>query len=113
MHNIKQLSIYTLARKNLRSIALLQKNCQGFGDLTDQMQRAAISVISNIAEGAGCHTDKQFRRFLSYAKASNNEIAAQLDILCDLGRLADQHPLIDEIDKLSAMIEMLIRRLSG
>ena len=113
MHNINKLHIYTLARQNLRAIAQLTRNRRGFGDLTDQIQRAAISVISNIAEGAGSSTDKQFRRFLGYAKASNNEIHAQLDILCDLGHMTDDNRLIDEVDKLSAMIEKLIQRLSG
>ena len=114
MHNINKLHIYTLARQNsARDRTAHTDTRRRFGDLSDQIQRAAISVISNIAEGAGSSTDKQFRRFLGYAKASNNEIHAQLDILCDLGQMTGDNRLIDEVDKLSAMIEKLIQRLSG
>lgn len=113
MHNIKKLHVYTLARENLRAIYKLRGLGAGFGDLTDQIQRAAISVVSNIAEGAGSGSDKQFRRFLTYAKASNTEIQSQLDIMCDLGSLTNQHEIHDSVDRLGAMLEKLIRRFSG
>ena len=48
--------------------------------LADQMRRAAVSVPSNIAEGHGRQTDKEFRQFLSVAKGSVFEIETQLMI---------------------------------
>ena len=48
--------------------------------LRDQARRAAISIISNIAEGFESQTDKCFSRFLGIAKASAGELRAQLYI---------------------------------
>ena len=48
--------------------------------LSDQMRRAAVSVPSNIAEGHGRLSEKDFRHFLSVAKGSVNELQTQLYI---------------------------------
>ncbi len=113
MHNINKLKVYALARQNLKEIRGLESISGGFGDLINQMQRAAISVVSNIAEGAGSSTDKQFLRFLSYAKASNTELLSQMNILSDIGRLSSDHELFKTIDHVGAMLAKLMRHLSG
>ena len=46
--------------------------------LKDQIRRAAISVMSNIAEGYGRSSDKEFYRFLSIALGSITEVKSQL-----------------------------------
>ncbi len=48
--------------------------------LSDQMRRAAVSVPSNIAEGYGRHTEKEFKRFLSFARGSVFELETQIAI---------------------------------
>ncbi len=48
--------------------------------LSNQMRRAAVSVPSNIAEGHGRQTEKDFRQFLSVAKGSVFELQTQLTI---------------------------------
>ena len=48
--------------------------------LADQMRRAAVSVPSNIAEGHGRQTEKEFRQFLSVALGSVYELETQLQI---------------------------------
>ena len=48
--------------------------------LSDQMRRAAVSVPSNIAEGHGRQTEKEFRQFLSVAKGSLYELETQIHI---------------------------------
>ena len=48
--------------------------------LSDQMRRAAISIPSNIAEGHGRQTSKEFRQFLSISKGSVCELETQLEI---------------------------------
>ena len=53
--------------------------------LRDQIQRAAVSVMSNIAEGFERGGDIEFRRFLSIAKGSAGEIKAQLYVALDAG----------------------------
>ncbi|MFC2108312.1 four helix bundle protein [Candidatus Bipolaricaulota bacterium] len=52
--------------------------------LRDQIRRAAVSVISNIAEGFSRQTDKEFIQFLFIAKGSVSEVQSQLYIAMDL-----------------------------
>ena len=74
--------------------------------LTSQMRRAAVSVPSNIAEGAGRNSRKELLLFLSYAKGALSELETQLIIAYNLGYLnAEQKQDIDEI--FSALFKML------
>lgn len=57
--------------------------------LKDQIRRAAISVMSNIAEGYGRDSDKEFSRFLNIALGSVTEVKSQLYVARDLGYLED------------------------
>ncbi|MBN1954951.1 MAG: four helix bundle protein [Anaerolineae bacterium] len=51
--------------------------------LCDQIHGSAISMMSNIAEGFDCDTDREFIRFLGYARRSATELQAQLYIALD------------------------------
>ena len=53
--------------------------------LTSQLRRAAVSVPSNIAEGAAGRSSVQFRNYLRVAIGSLNELATQLEILWRVG----------------------------
>lgn len=55
--------------------------------LVSQMRRAAVSVPSNIAEGAADRTEGQFRNFLGIAIGSLNELNTQLEIAFRIGYL--------------------------
>jgi len=53
--------------------------------LSDQMRRAVVSIPSNIAEGQGRNSDKEFVNFLSIARGSLWELETQLEICVRLG----------------------------
>jgi len=58
--------------------------------LTSQMRRAAVSVPSNIAEGASGRSKDQFKNFLSISIGSLNELSTQLEIAKRIGYLSEK-----------------------
>ncbi len=71
-------------------------------DLRSQIRRAAISVMANIAEGFGRHSDKEFANFLNIAHGSATEVQSHLYVALDLGYLEQEsfdsiYTLMDEI----------------
>ncbi len=55
--------------------------------LRDQIRRASVSIMSNIAEGFGRGGNREFIQFLSMAKGSVSEVQAQLYVAVDAGYL--------------------------
>ncbi len=74
--------------------------------LTDQIRRAAVSVPSNIAEGKGRSSAKDFINFLSVARGSLYELATQLYIAREIGYLTEQ-----DFSSLSNRIEDLSHKI--
>jgi four helix bundle protein len=86
--------------------------CQGkfsrdFG-LREQIQRAAVSIMSNIAEGFERGTNKEFIQFLFIAKGSAGEVRSQLYIALDLGYIEN-----DTFNSLNADLTSISRQISG
>jgi four helix bundle protein len=81
--------------------------------LRDQIRKSAVSVSSNIAEGFEYGNNKDFIRFLKYAKGSAGELRSQLYIARKLNYL--EEPEFDQLQKeqlhLSRQISSLIRYL--
>jgi four helix bundle protein len=84
--------------------------CRNFG-LRDQMQRAAVSVPSNIAEGYERDSAGDFVRFLRIAKGSAAELRTQLYIAARLGLLQAEQAaaFTSETREIAAMLQGLIR----
>jgi four helix bundle protein len=70
-------------------VSELGRFAKDFG-LKDQIRRASVSVMSNIAEGFESRTDTQFVNFLGHAKASSGEVRAQLYISLDLKYISQE-----------------------
>jgi four helix bundle protein len=87
--------------------------------LAGQIRRSAVSIPSNIAEGAGRRTTKEFLSFLYIARGSWAELDTQLLLASDLGYLnADDlgqlRSGMDEVGRLlNSVITALRRRLNG
>lgn len=76
--------------------------------LTSQMRRAAVSVASNIAEGAGRGSKAEFRHFLNVSRGSNCELQTQLVIASNLGMTSN-----DRIEAAKSLSNEVGRMLNG
>lgn len=83
--------------------------------LKNQIQRAAVSVMSNIAEGFESRTDTQFITYLGYAKAACGEVRSQLYVALDLVYITPAHfdEAFELADKASRQIARLIEYLEA
>ena len=88
--------------------------CRDHG-LRDQMQRAAVSIPSNIAEGAERQSKKEFVKFLYIAKGSSAELRTQLYIAGKTGAvsLTVCNELTAHCKQVSSQIQRLISSLKG
>ena len=111
MTDFRNLRVYHEIVTQLRDVSRITRTVR-FGDLSNQLRRAAVSVCSNLAEGAGRGNDREYARFLCIARASNDEIAAQLDILAALGGV-DASALLARNAIIGRQLSSLIRYLRG
>ncbi len=83
--------------------------------LTAQLRRSALSVPSNIAEGAGKGGDGEFRRYLLIAMGSASETAYHLLVARDLGFIdtATYDDLTSRIAEVRRMASGLLKRIAG
>ena len=83
--------------------------------LRDQIQRAAVSICSNIAEGFERRGNKEFVNFLWIAKGSAAEVCSQLHNARDLGYITDEKfkCMYDSTKQIGGMLFKLITALSS
>ena len=76
--------------------------------LSQQLPRAAVSITSNLAEGRGRRTDRDFSRFVGYAYGSLMEIETQLELARRLGFLVSHsEPLSVAVSETGRMLNAL------
>lgn len=107
-------------QKGIQLCVLVYKICERFPKtelygLTDQMKRAAVSVLSNIAEGQGRQHIKEFLRFLYIANGSLAELDTQRNIAKELSFLSDEDNDKSEtsISEIRRMLHALINSLKS
>ena len=96
--------------RELTNLVYALTNQTGFNrdfGLRDQIRRAVVSVMSNIAEGFESRTDVQFINYLGTARASAGEVRAQLYIAHDQGYLKDE-----EFNETYALAEKCVRQVA-
>lgn len=83
--------------------------------ITSQLQRAVVSVPTNIAEGCGKDTDAELKRYFLIAMGSSSELEYLLLLSHDLGYLADEnyHELQNQLIETRKMLNAFIQKLKG
>jgi len=111
----EDLEVWQEARRLTQTIYRLTKAERFAKDfaLRDQIQRAAVSVMSNIAEGFEGGGNQEFIQFLYVAKASCGEVRSQIYVALDQGYMSktDSEESIIDFRRLSGMIGNLISYL--
>ena len=100
--------------KQIYQLSAIGAFSRDFG-LRDQIRRAAVSVMSNIAEGFESQTQALFIKYLGVAKASAGELRSQLYIASDLGYLSpeDLENTISLAEKVSRQIYRFVKYLQS
>lgn len=85
---------------------------RGNRELVDQLKRAGISLVLNIAEGAGKSTSSDKKRFYAIARGSALECAAILDLICrwEITKVDTVALGKDKLHQIASMLSKLILR---
>ncbi|MFC1840394.1 four helix bundle protein [Thermodesulfobacteriota bacterium] len=110
IENFEDLEVWQHARsiaKEIYTISRKEKFSKDYG-LRGQIQRAAVSIMSNIAEGFERGSNKEFIQFLFIAKGFAGEVRAQLYIALDLNYIEQ-----DNFIKLNSELNSISKQISG
>jgi four helix bundle protein len=111
------MEVWIAARKLANQVYAVSKSSQFSRDyaLRDQIRRASVSVVSNIAEGFESQSNPSFCRFLSLARASAAEVRAQLYLALDLCYISTSEfsDLISQVDSIGRQITGFINYLKN
>lgn len=82
--------------------------------LRDQIRRAAVSIMANIAEGHGRRTESEFANFLNIARGSALELRSHLYVARDLDYISESefrevYELLEEISKMTISLSKYLR----
>ena len=115
VEHFEDLEVWRLARKLTGKIYSLSRVGAFAKDLgfRDQICRAAVSIVSNIAEGFERRSNSQFVQFLRIANGSAGEVRAQLYIALDLCYISQKQfqDVFDDIDCIGKMLTSLTHHL--
>lgn len=113
-HNFREMNIWKNAMKIVKTTYIISAELpvdEKFG-LKSQVQRCSVSIPSNIAEGSGRTTDKDFINFLNTSLSSSYELETQLILVYELYNIKTEE-IIKDINELQRMIIGFKRSLSS
>ena len=115
MRDFRKLDIWVGGIKLVKDVYLFSKKLPEFEKfgLISQMRRAAVSIPSNIAEGASRNSDIEFKRFLEIAIGSAFELETQLILCVELGFIKKEeiNKILEELNLLQKQINSLISKI--
>jgi four helix bundle protein len=111
MHNFRKLDVWKESMvfvKSIYEVTIGFPKAEQYG-LTSQLNRAVVSIPTNIAEGAGRGTDLDFARFLAIANGSAYETETLLRLAISLELIVEEEiaQLLDDLDKIQKKIFQL------
>lgn len=112
-HNFRELKIWQEAMVLVKDVYSLTNDLsteERFG-LISQVNRCAVSIPSNIAEGSGRTSEKEFIHFLRIAISSSYELETQLILIKDIYKVESEEILI-ELSSLQNRIGAFIRKIN-
>lgn len=117
MGNFQKLRVWQLATElaiKVYKLTASQTFSKDFG-FKDQIQRSAVSIPSNIAEGDELETDKQSNRHFFIAKGSAAELLTQVIIAAEIGYINAEirNEVVKDCEIISVMLLKLIKARSG
>jgi len=108
MRDYKRYDTWKIAHELVKEIYIISESfpkSELFG-LTSQIRRASVSIPTNIAEGCGRSTDKEFARFLEISLGSTNETEYLLFLSYDLGFTSE-----DKLSSLNPKLNLIRQKL--
>lgn len=115
MHNFKELRVWKESIELAKLVYIISAKFpvdEKYG-LKSQVNRAVVSVASNIAEGAGRGSNKEFAQFLKIALGSAFEVETQMILAEAFGFVteSDNKQLMDQVSGVQRMLNGLINKL--
>ncbi|MCB0374184.1 MAG: four helix bundle protein [Muricauda sp.] len=115
MANYKNYKVWEKSHQLVLSVYGLTKDFpkSELYNLTSQMNRASVSIPTNIAEGCGRETQKKFIRYLYIPSGSAHELDYLLLLASDLGYIESEisKNIVSEIDEIKKMLAALINTI--
>ncbi len=114
MHSHKDLDVWKRSMELVTNIYRLTRDFphEELYGLSSQIRRSAISIPSNIAEGAARNSSKEYKQFLYISLGSVSEIETQILIAEKLGFLKAEHSLMEDVSAIRKMLTGLISYVS-
>jgi four helix bundle protein len=108
LRRFEEMEVWKSARNLAKDVYAVSKRPLFLSDysLRDQIRRAVISIVSNIAEGSESQSNPNFIRFLAFAKGSAAEVRTQLYLALDFGYISrsDCMTLVSQTESISRQI---------